>query len=58
MGSEFPQFLLERKILGNTKGYLGEAGRAQQPQQHRVDLGQCFTGDARAEEQSGAGISP
>lgn len=28
------------------------------PVQHRVDVGQCFTGDPRAEEHSSAGISP
>lgn len=26
--------------------------------QHRLDLGQCFTGDPGAEEESGAGIPP
>lgn len=50
----FAHFELERKIPD--WGCLGEAGRAQQPQQHspvqhRVDLGQCFTGDPRGAQQ-------
>lgn len=60
-GLDFHTRRCESKIP--EQGYRGEARRAQQAQQHspvqqRVDLGQCFMGDPRAEEQSSAGISP